>query len=151
MFLHITLHRPGHTGPVQIDWHEIQGQRKFFEELVQILVFPVCSFLSHLGDKLLEGRATQTVIRFFFQAHDSSGLPPPRPELLGGSQEFKASPGPSKGSPSLNILHPATYITLLILSKKSQRPNTSCENCKGPLSLDVVFDGHPREKAELSE
>lgn len=97
--------------------------------------------MSHLGDKLLEGRATQTVIRFLFQAHDSSGLPPPRPELLGGSQEFKAYPGPSKGSSSLNIPHPATYITPLILSKKSQSPNTFAgmthlvRNARGPFPL----------------
>ena len=42
-------------------------------------VFLVCGFLTHLGGKSLDGRATQTVIGFLFEACGSSGSTPPAP------------------------------------------------------------------------
>lgn len=58
----------------------------------------------------------QAVIRV--QGSDPSGLPRPRPELLGGSQEIKASPGQAQHQ-SLPLTSPH------VVAKDSRRPNTS--------------------------
>lgn len=113
--------------------------------------------MPHLGEMALEGRATQTVTRFLFQAYGALGLPPLGPELLGGFQELEPFSGWSRDSRGISTLpQPATCTTPLVCSKESQRPNIFAgmmqlvrKKCRGP--VDVVSGGHPREEAELSE
>lgn len=109
----------------------------------------MCGFLSHIEDKALECRVTQTVIRFFSQANGSLGWPPPRPELLGESQESKAPLDPSRSSRCWERpqhLSPSSHLCQsLVLSKESQRPDTLADmmhligNAEGHLSWRGVW------------
>lgn len=110
------------------------------------------------GGKSLEGRATQTVIRFLFQADGSFGLPLMRPELLGGSQELDTFPDWCRGNQGINTfpstltptptshLHHSSRLFKGVLEIEHLRwHHVACKKGRGPVG------GHPREEAEQSE